>query len=276
MSAVLLYNEGLSNLLIYGRLLARHPELFSAVIEVPSLPVSGTARRTRIVDKLRQASWLYLLFNVVVISFWNVVATIRGLTIRALAKRIGIPFHSFQSQAEIAAWLANRRPVWILNGSGIIMNQALLQIPTAGILNFHCAPLPEYRGAANYIWIVADGLPETHATLHYVDTGLDTGDVILRTPPVAITPGKSVFSLWRDLRLHAADCLESVAPALKSGERLPATPQDHSRGTARSFPGRKDVRRALDRGHDMFRAGDIIWLLKAILAGGRFFGISRP
>lgn len=276
MSAVLLYNEGLSNLLIYGRLLARHPELFSAVIEVPSLPASGSARRARIVDKLRQASWLYLLFNAVVISFWNAAAVMRGLTLRALAKQTGIAFHFFQNQAEIAAWLADRRPVWILNGSGIIMNQALLQIPTAGILNFHCAPLPEYRGAANYIWIVADGMPETHATLHYVDTGLDTGDVILRTPPVAITPGQSIFALWRELRLRAADCLETLAPALKSGERLPATPQDHSRGTARSFPGRQDVRRALDRGHHLFRSSDILWLLKVILAGGRFFGISKP
>ena len=46
------------------------------------------------------------------------------------------------------------------------------------IVNTHSAPLPEFPGAHPIEDVLAAGVPETAATVHYVDEGVDTGPVI--------------------------------------------------------------------------------------------------
>jgi phosphoribosylglycinamide formyltransferase-1 len=46
------------------------------------------------------------------------------------------------------------------------------------IVNTHSAPLPEFPGAHPIEDVLAAGVTETAATVHYVDEGVDTGPVI--------------------------------------------------------------------------------------------------
>jgi phosphoribosylglycinamide formyltransferase-1 len=46
------------------------------------------------------------------------------------------------------------------------------------IVNTHSAPLPDFPGAHPIEDVLAAGVPETAATVHYVDEGIDTGPVI--------------------------------------------------------------------------------------------------
>jgi phosphoribosylglycinamide formyltransferase-1 len=46
------------------------------------------------------------------------------------------------------------------------------------IVNTHSAPLPEFPGAHPIEDVLAAGVDETAATVHYVDEGIDTGPVI--------------------------------------------------------------------------------------------------
>jgi phosphoribosylglycinamide formyltransferase-1 len=46
------------------------------------------------------------------------------------------------------------------------------------IVNTHSAPLPEFPGPHPIHDVLAAGVPETAATVHYVDGGVDTGPVI--------------------------------------------------------------------------------------------------
>jgi phosphoribosylglycinamide formyltransferase-1 len=50
------------------------------------------------------------------------------------------------------------------------------------IVNTHSAPLPEFPGAHPIEDVLAAGVPETAATVHYVDEGVDTGPVIVAEP----------------------------------------------------------------------------------------------
>jgi phosphoribosylglycinamide formyltransferase-1 len=50
------------------------------------------------------------------------------------------------------------------------------------IVNTHSAPLPEFPGAHPIEDVLAAGVPETAATVHYVDEGVDTGPVIMAEP----------------------------------------------------------------------------------------------
>jgi phosphoribosylglycinamide formyltransferase-1 len=62
------------------------------------------------------------------------------------------------------------------------------------IVNTHSAPLPEFPGAHPIEDVLAAGVPETAATVHYVDEGIDTGPVIA-AERVPVLPDDSVESL---------------------------------------------------------------------------------
>jgi methionyl-tRNA formyltransferase len=59
-----------------------------------------------------------------------------------------------------------------------IIRDPLLSAPPCGIVNFHPAPLPAYRGTAGYNLAILDSLDEWAVTAHYMDAGIDTGGII--------------------------------------------------------------------------------------------------
>jgi methionyl-tRNA formyltransferase len=60
----------------------------------------------------------------------------------------------------------------------MVLPQAVLDVPRLGVVNVHGGLLPEYRGGHVMQWAIINGEPETGATLHYMDAGIDTGPVI--------------------------------------------------------------------------------------------------
>tara|TARA_R110000824_G_scaffold111081_1_gene259307 strand:- start:103 stop:720 length:618 start_codon:yes stop_codon:yes gene_type:complete len=44
--------------------------------------------------------------------------------------------------------------------------------------NFHPGVLPEYKGAGSYSWVLINNEPKAGVTLHLIDSGIDTGDII--------------------------------------------------------------------------------------------------
>ena len=62
------------------------------------------------------------------------------------------------------------------------------------IVNTHSAPLPDFPGAHPIEDVLAAGVPETAATVHYVDEGIDTGPVIA-AERVPVLPGDTVTTL---------------------------------------------------------------------------------
>jgi methionyl-tRNA formyltransferase len=55
---------------------------------------------------------------------------------------------------------------------------ALLGVAPLGIVNFHPAPLPDYKGVGGYNLAILDGLEKWACTAHYVDEEIDTGAII--------------------------------------------------------------------------------------------------
>lgn len=62
------------------------------------------------------------------------------------------------------------------------------------VVNTHSAPLPEFPGAHPIEDVLAAGVPETAATVHYVDEGIDSGPVIA-AEPVPVLAGDTVQTL---------------------------------------------------------------------------------
>src|SRR5690349_11089941 len=67
-----------------------------------------------------------------------------------------------------------------------ILPAAVLDRPARGFVNIHLAPLPMFRGVNGVHHAIrlarTEGLHEFGITMHYMDTGIDTGAVIARRP----------------------------------------------------------------------------------------------
>lgn len=61
-----------------------------------------------------------------------------------------------------------------------IFPPALLQIPKHGCLNLHPSLLPHFRGPSPLFWTLQSGQMHTGVTVHFMDEGIDTGDIALQ------------------------------------------------------------------------------------------------
>ncbi len=61
-----------------------------------------------------------------------------------------------------------------------IFGNGFLKIPHLGTINCHAGKLPFYRGRSVLNWVLINGEKEFGITVHYVDTKIDTGDIILQ------------------------------------------------------------------------------------------------
>lgn len=62
-----------------------------------------------------------------------------------------------------------------------IVSQEVIDTAKHGAINLHFAPLPKYRGVSPVALAMVNGETEFGVSLHYMDPGVDTGDIISQT-----------------------------------------------------------------------------------------------
>lgn len=113
--------------------------------------------------------------------------------------------------------------VMVVVAYGLILPQAILDIPQLGCLNIHASLLPRWRGAAPIQRAVLAGDATTGVSIMLMDAGLDTGPELLRTV-VTIGSRETAGELQDRLALlGAAAIVEAVAGW--AGGQLQPTPQ---------------------------------------------------
>lgn len=147
-----------------------------------------------------------------------------------VARANGLPLLSFEEALETSADGSLKFDLGISILYWRRIKGALLTTPPRGIVNFHPAPLPDYKGVGGYNLAILDSLDEWACSAHYVDEGIDTGEIIAldRFPmdkdaeTAKSLEAKSQESLFR-LFVSVFDDLAG------SRERLTATPNQGGR-----------------------------------------------
>jgi phosphoribosylglycinamide formyltransferase-1 len=126
--------------------------------------------------------------------------------VRALerAKTAGIETAVFDAQdyesreerdVALAKWLQSRAvELVVLAGYMHLFREPFFDYYGGRIVNTHSAPLPDFPGAHPIEDVLAAGVEETAATIHYVDEGVDTGPVII-AERIPVLPNDTVDSL---------------------------------------------------------------------------------
>lgn len=129
-----------------------------------------------------------------------------GAGVRALerAEAAGIdagvfPLDDYASREErdraMADWLAEKGvDLVVCAGFMQLLRQPFLDRYGGRIINTHSAPLPEFPGMRPIEDVLAAGVSETAATVHFVDDGLDSGAVIA-AESVPVYPDDTVETL---------------------------------------------------------------------------------
>ncbi len=94
-----------------------------------------------------------------------------------------------------------------------------------GNVNFHPAPLPEYKGTAGYNLAILEGRQTWAATAHYMDENIDTGGIIEVDEFPIDANTETAQSLELKCRPVLLDLFKrTVAVALSANARLPTSP----------------------------------------------------
>ncbi|WPP44520.1 methionyl-tRNA formyltransferase [Pseudomonas sp. AN-1] len=139
--------------------------------------------------------------------------------VKQLAATHGIPVLQPQTLRDAAAQaeLAALQPdLLLVVAYGLILPQAVLDIPPLGCINSHASLLPRWRGAAPIQRAVQAGDAESGVTVMRMEAGLDTGPMLLKvtTPIAADDTGGSLHD--RLATLGAAAVVAAI-PQLAAG-----------------------------------------------------------
>lgn len=103
--------------------------------------------------------------------------------VKELAMKYNIPIYQPKKvkEPEFLEILKELNPDMIIVAAfGQILPKAILELPKYGCINVHASLLPKYRGSAPIQWVIINGEKTTGVTIMHMDTGVDTGDMILK------------------------------------------------------------------------------------------------
>ncbi len=145
--------------------------------------------------------------------------------VKIVAQAHGIPIwqpEKLRTTDQQAPIVAAEADAMVVAAYGIILPQAVLNMPKLGCLNIHASLLPRWRGAAPIQRAILAGDTETGITIMQMDAGLDTGDM-LSIHSLPITPQTNAASLHDQLAELGGQAITEALddlPALQA-QRVP-------------------------------------------------------
>jgi methionyl-tRNA formyltransferase len=143
---------------------------------------------------------------------------------RAIALGLTVMQPASLKTAEAQASLAACAPdLMVVVAYGLLLPQAVLDIPRLGCLNIHASLLPRWRGAAPIQRAILAGDEHTGVSIMQMEAGLDTGPELLRRA-LAIGARETGGELHDRLAPLGAEAIVAAVQGVADGS-LHATPQ---------------------------------------------------
>jgi methionyl-tRNA formyltransferase len=166
---------------------------------------------------------------------------VKDPSISAYAEQRGIPAYRVTSpnSRSFLKLLAGLEVDVIVNQGQGILKERLLAVPAIGVINRHNSLLPRNRGRMAPFWALYRGEAESGVSIHFVDKGIDSGDIIVQERfginqrDNFNTIVKKSYRLAVQAMLEALDLLESKSYRL--------TKNDDASATYNSTPGIKEA-----------------------------------
>ena len=174
------------------------------------------------------------------------------------AEAAGIPVCIFDSAQAVMARVSGDVDLGVLAWWPKILRRPLLEFPRDGFVNTHPSLLPYNRGKHYNFWALVERAP-FGVTLHHVDAGIDTGDVIAQQE-IPYGWCDTGGSLYTKAQTAMVELFRETYPLLRT-RNYKVVPQLK---TAGSFHHSSELEPASQINLDgMYRGRDILNLLRA-------------
>ena len=155
------------------------------------------------------------LYHIPIIIMLNLVAKVfrlkhQNMLITQMAKKYNIPLIKVNdvNNAEFEKKLKEIQPDIIISAYfDQIMKEHIFALPKFGTVNFHPGYLPDFPGPSATFWAMKNE-GKVGSTLHYVDAGIDTGNVILRS---SVEKGKATSVIGMDYEVFSKGAVNTLA-----------------------------------------------------------------
>ena len=163
--------------------------------------------------------------------------------VKTAALEAGVPVYqpaSLRDQAAVAQLRDLQPDLMVVVAYGLLLPEAVLEIPRLGCVNIHASLLPRWRGAAPIQRAIQAGDTESGVSIMRMDKGLDTGPVYLMKS-VELAADETGGSLHDRLSLLGSEALMEALPGIADGSLRPR-PQDDSQATYAAKLDKKEAR----------------------------------
>ncbi|GAB4061718.1 methionyl-tRNA formyltransferase [Uliginosibacterium sediminicola] len=148
---------------------------------------------------------------------------LQASAVKQVALAAGIPVaqpEKLRTPEQQAALREAQVDVLVVAAYGLILPQAVLDMPRLGCLNIHASLLPRWRGAAPIHRAIEAGDAETGITIMQMDAGLDTGAMLTQSA-LPILADDTTASLHDKLADLGGEMIVEALQALSTGTLLP-------------------------------------------------------
>jgi len=175
--------------------------------------------------------------------------------VKQRALELGLPVaqpDKIKNNEEFRSQLSGLRPeAIIVVGYGRLIPQWMIDLPPLGNINLHASLLPKYRGAAPIQWAIACGETVTGVTTMKIDSGLDTGDILLQKE-IPIEPTDTAETLAPRMAIMGAELMRDTLQVLQA-EAVHPTSQDDTKASLAPILKKEDGE------VDFHRSAEEIW-----------------
>jgi folate-dependent phosphoribosylglycinamide formyltransferase PurN/peptidoglycan/xylan/chitin deacetylase (PgdA/CDA1 family) len=165
----------------------------------------------------------------------------RSFSLDDLVNKYGMAVHhvgNLNHDQAIRVLRESKSDLGIVLGTRILKSTTF-SIPRLGCINLHKGKVPEYRGMPPAFWELYDGASSAGVTIHFVDKGLDTGDIVA-SGSIPILNFDTPDTLLEKLNEEGNRLLALAVSLIRDG-RAQATTQQKGAGKPRTLPTRKEV-----------------------------------
>ena len=157
----------------------------------------------------------------------------KSKSLKEFCKQNNIPyFFMTKSDENLKKWIEDKNPdIMIVYSMSQLLKENIFTIPKYGTINLHPALLPKYRGPNPWFWQYYNMEKKFGITLHFIDKGEDTGDIIYQEELDVPLGMKS--PTMHDIMIGGLG-LKMIFKALENIENLPKKPQPKESPTIRA------------------------------------------
>lgn len=273
MARLILFTQNTMASVVASRiLLQRHPQEIVAVVIANQFRGESLRQQLKVIRTLtRKSSWEFFFYKLLESKLYNVLLTAHRMlrtssyrsgkaqSIEEWARKQEIPVLT-AADLNAPAFLEqikNLKPDYILCLIAQILRQESFAALGKKFINAHGSYLPEYRGPAQYFWYLLDGRKEFGVTVHFMEPGLDTGEIIFQKK-IPFSPPISAYRLHYLLARKFGELLSEFVTQYAPLSPIPTQKQDESKATHTRLPTREDLRQFHAQGHRLVTGKDFL------------------